>query len=152
MRKNTIRKHFSTLSSDSGAPTKNFWDSVKPFLNDKGPHGNENYSVIEDGKLIRDEERVSEIFNDHYINIIENLTGEKQERSHTGSLNDESQNKREEILDNIIGKYRNHSSIVNIKSNLPVDMDRTMFHFLMMSHQFLSKLLRTEIRHISGDG
>ena len=117
--RNNIRKHFSTLSSDTGAPTKKFWDSVKPFLNDKGSHGNENYSLIEDGKLITDEGRVSEVFNDHYINIVENLIGEKQEGSHAGSLNDKSQNEREEILDNIIGKYRNHPSIVNMKSNLP---------------------------------
>ena len=61
--------------------------------------------------------------------IIENVMGEKQEGSQTGSLKDKSQNEREEILDNIIGKYRNHASIVNIKSNLPVDMDRTMFSF-----------------------
>ena len=76
MRRNNIRKHFSTLSNDTGAPTKKFWDSVTPFLNDKGSHGNENYSLIEDGKLITVEGRVSEIFNDHYINIVENLTGE----------------------------------------------------------------------------
>ena len=63
MRRNNIRKHFSTLSNDTGAPTKKFWDSVTPFLNDKGSHGNENYSLIEDGKLITDEGRVSEIFN-----------------------------------------------------------------------------------------
>ena len=104
MRRNNIRKHFATLSSDACAPTKKFWDSVKPFVNYKGSHGNENYSLIEDGKLIRDEGRVSEIFNDHYVNIIENLTGENQEVSHTGNLNDKSQNEREEILDNIIGK------------------------------------------------
>ena len=62
MRRNNIRKHFSTLSNDTGAPTKKFWDSVTPFLNDKGSHGNENYSLIEDGKLITDEGQVSEIF------------------------------------------------------------------------------------------
>ena len=61
MRRNNIRKHFSTLSSDTGAPTKKFCDLVKHFLNDKGSHGNDNYSLIEDGKLIRNEGRVSEI-------------------------------------------------------------------------------------------
>ena len=112
MRRNNIRKHFFTLSSDTGAPTKKFWDSVKPFLNDKGSHGNENYSLIEDGKLIKDERRVSEIFkderrvseifNDHYMNIVEDLTGEKQEGSHTGSLKDKIQNERHEILMTIL--------------------------------------------------
>ena len=92
MRRDNNRKHFSSLSSDTGTPIKRFWDSVKPFLNDKGSHGKENYSLIKDGKLVRDEGRVSEIFNDHYINIIRNLMGEKQEGSHTGNINDRSQN------------------------------------------------------------
>ena len=62
MRRNIIRKHFSTLSSNTGAPTKRFWDSVKPFLNDKGSHGNENYSLIEDGKFIRAREEFPRFF------------------------------------------------------------------------------------------
>ena len=33
------------------------------------------------------------------------------------------------MLDNIIGKYRNHPSIVKIKSNFPLHMDKTMFQF-----------------------
>ena len=132
MRRNNIRKHLSSRSSDTGTPTKKFWDSVKPFLNDKGSHGNENYSLIEDGNLIREEGRVSEIFNGHYINIIENLIGEKQERSHTGNLHDKSQNEKEEILDNIIGKYR----------NLPVDTDRTMFHFSMAEPSDIIKIIK----------
>ena len=35
MRRKNIRKHFSTLSNDTGTPTKKFWDSVTPFLSDK---------------------------------------------------------------------------------------------------------------------
>ena len=142
MSRNNITKHFSSLSSDTGAPTKKFWDSVKLVLNDNCSHGNENYSLIEDGNLIRDKGRVSEIFNDHYINIIENLTGEKQKGSHTGNLNDKSQNEREKILDNIIGKYINHPSIVNIKSNLPVDLDGTMFHFTKAEPSDIIKIIK----------
>ena len=33
---------------------------------------------------------------------------------------------KEEILDNILQKYRNHPRIVNIKLKLPVDTDMTM--------------------------
>ena len=46
IRRNNIRKHFSSLSSDTGAPNKKFWDSVKPFLNDKGSHGNETIHLL----------------------------------------------------------------------------------------------------------
>ena len=109
---------------------------IKVFMEMKNIH------LFEDGKLIGDEGRVSEIFNDHYIHIIENLTGEKQEGSHTGNLNDKSQNERDDILDNIIGKYRNHPSIVNIKSNFPADIDRIMFHFSMAEPSDIIKIIK----------
>ena len=68
--------------------------------------------------------------------------GEKQKGSHTGNLNDESQNEKEEILDNIIGKYRNHSSIVNVKSNLPVNMDKKMVHFSKAEPSDIIKIIK----------
>ena len=70
-----IRNHFSSLCDNGGIPTKRFWESVKPVLSDKGSHGNENYTFLENGKLIEDHRESSEIFNDHYINDIENITG-----------------------------------------------------------------------------
>ena len=79
MRRKSVKKHFSSLCDENGVPHKKFWDAVQPFLNDKGSHGNENYTLLENGKLIRDNRNISEIFNDHYINIIENITGGKQE-------------------------------------------------------------------------
>ena len=48
--------------------------------------------------------RVSEIFNDHYINIIENITGEKQEELHSDSLRNKNQTGKEEILSGILEK------------------------------------------------
>ena len=39
---------------NSGEPNKKFWDSVKPFLNDKGSHYNEDYVLLENGEPIRD--------------------------------------------------------------------------------------------------
>ena len=68
--------------------------------------------------------------------------GEKQEGSHTGNLNDKSQNEKEEILDNIIGTYRNHPSIVNVKSNLPVDMDKKMVHFSKAEPSDIIKIIK----------
>ena len=69
----------------------------------------------------------SEIFNDRYISIIENITGEKQEGSHSGSINNKNSCEKGEIPDNILEKYSCHPSIVNIKSNLP--QDGATFHF-----------------------
>ena len=65
-RRKTIRNHFTSLCSNSGIPNKNFWESVKPFLSDKGSYGNENYSLSENGQITKDEREISEIFNDYY--------------------------------------------------------------------------------------
>ena len=42
---------------------------------------------MENGQLVRDDKEISEIFNDHYINIIENTTGKKQEQSNSVCIN-----------------------------------------------------------------
>ena len=54
IRRKNIRNYFSSLCDNGGIPTKRFWDSVKPFLSDKGSHGNENYTLLENGNFIED--------------------------------------------------------------------------------------------------
>ena len=60
--------------------------------------------LLENGELIRDNRKISEIFNDQYIDIVENITGKRQEGSHFIGLNNKEQVEKEEILDNIFGK------------------------------------------------
>ena len=91
------------MCSTIGIPNKKFSDSVKPFLSDKGSHGNENYSLLENGQITKDEKEISEIFNDH---VIENITGEKQEGSHSGGINNRNPGEKEEILDTSSGKIQ----------------------------------------------
>ena len=73
IRRKSIWNHFLSLCENGGIPTKRFWESVKPFLSDKGSNGNENYTLLENGKLIEDHREISEIFNDHYINVTEKI-------------------------------------------------------------------------------
>ena len=61
IRRKNIRHHFSSLCDNGG---------IKPFVSDNGSHGNENYILLENGKLIEDNREISEIFNDHNINAI----------------------------------------------------------------------------------
>ena len=90
------------MCSTTGIPNKKFWDSVKPFPSDKGSYGNENYSLLDNDQITKDEKEISEIFNDHYINIIENITGKNQEWSHSGGINNKNLGEEEEILDTIL--------------------------------------------------
>ena len=97
------------------SPQKRVWDSVKPFLGDNGSHRKENYTLLENGKLIEDHREISEVFNDHYIDVIQNITGKKQEGLRSDSLSNRNQTEREEILNSILEKYSGHPSILNIK-------------------------------------
>ena len=67
----------------------------------------------DDEKMITDEKKLVQLFNDHYINIIEWSCGFKPEKVEfdIGSSN------KNEVLCSILDKYRNHSSIVQILKN-----------------------------------
>ena len=136
-----IRNHFSSLCDNSSVPTKQFWDLVKPFLNDKGSHGNENYTLLEKGRLIKDHRQISEIFDDHYINIIENITGEKQEELHSDSLRNKNQTEKKEILSGILEKYSGHPSILNIKQHFS-STGRNLFQFQKAEPSDILKIIQ----------
>ena len=67
----------------------------------------------EDEKIITDEKKLVQLFNDHYINIVERSCGFKPEKVEfdIGSSN------KNEVLSSILDKYRNHPSIVKILKN-----------------------------------
>ena len=52
VRRKSIKEHFSSLSTNTDVPNRKFWDTVKPSLNDKGYHGNENITLLEDGEIL----------------------------------------------------------------------------------------------------
>ena len=62
--------YFQRVTEDGG---KRFWQATKPFISDKGTHGNEEYILEENGVLIKDPEEVSKIFIDFYTNIFGTL-------------------------------------------------------------------------------
>ena len=61
------------------------------------------------------EKTLAELFNENYINIIENSSGIK-----LNSEGDSSTPTRDKYnLKEIIQKYKTHSSVLNIKNNCP---------------------------------
>ena len=67
----------------------------------------------DDEKMITDKKKLVQLFNDHYINIVEGSCGFKPEKLEfdIGSSN------KNEVLSSILDKYRNHPSIVKILKN-----------------------------------
>ena len=74
------------------------------------------------------------------MNIIKNITGEKKEGSHFADLNNKEQTERERILEDILQKYSQHPSILNIKTNFPADRD--VFQFSKAKPSDIIKIIR----------
>ena len=67
----------------------------------------------DDEKMITDEKKLVQLFNDHYINIVEWSCGFKPENVEIdfGPCNENG------VLSSILDKYRNHPSIVKVHEN-----------------------------------
>ena len=87
--------------------------TVKPFLSNKGVLAGTDISLIKDDKIVTDDHDLYEIFNDYYINIVENTSGKKLSSiANANSIDDDR-----EIVRLILDKYKDHQSILAIVQN-----------------------------------
>ena len=90
--KQSKKKYFQENASEGSASSKSFWNTVKPFISNKGTLANDNIIIeapsdstinvkggasvfIKAKDEIRDEKVLVEMFNNHYINIVEKSSG-----------------------------------------------------------------------------
>ena len=57
--------------------SKNFWHTVKSFLTNNDCISNDFIGIENEGNLIRNEQELVELFDEHYINIVENSSDKK---------------------------------------------------------------------------
>ena len=107
------KKQFFKNSCKKGTTTnKEFWNLVKPFLTNKGSFSNDFITIKdENGNFIDDERELVEMFNNHYINIVEKTSGKPPDDSFKNYTNN-----RDIVLE-VIKKYEHHPSIKTIKNN-----------------------------------
>ena len=113
IRRKSIKHYFSNIASNGVVTNKNFWKAIKPILTNKGCLEESDIMLRDDEKMITDEKKLVQLFNDHYINIVERSCGFKPEKVEfdIGSSN------KNEVLSSVLEKYRNHPSIVKILKN-----------------------------------
>ena len=99
------KAYFESVTQIGG---KRFWEAIKSFVTDKGTHGNEEYILEENGSLIKDPEKVSEIYIEYYTNIVEHATGRPP-------VNIPLTSETTDIIDDILGYYENHAGVSSIK-------------------------------------
>ena len=108
---------FKEATKDGIISNKKFWSTVKAFLTNKGGISNDFITVENDGDLISNEKEIVELFNQNYINIVENSSGKKP--SSLGDCLNTSQDKL--TVKEITSVYSNYPSIQKIKSDFNTD-------------------------------
>ena len=117
------KEFFSEAINDGIMTNKKFWRTAKPFLTNNGYISNDFIGIENDGNLICNEQKLVELFNKHYINMVEKTSGEKPL-----SLANSSDVAQDEMtVKDIISVCSNHPSIHKIK-NLCVPENK--FHVL----------------------
>ena len=69
------RDFFKEGTKDGIMTNKNFWHTVKPFLTNNCCISNDFIGIENEGNLICNEQELAELFNEHYINIVEKSSG-----------------------------------------------------------------------------
>ena len=115
------------------ATNETFWNRVRPFITNKGTISDENIKIkaeenqnikiknknknklvfIKTNDYIKDESVLVEMFNNHYINIVEKTAGITLESLEDSSLSEND----EETVNKILKHSENHPNVSKIKCN-----------------------------------
>ena len=129
-RKNKKRYFEYVAKNKNFATSKIFWNTVRPCITNKGTVSDENIKIkaeenqniktknknksklvsIKTNDLIKDESVLVEIFNNHYITIVEKTSGIAPESFGDSSLPEND----EETVHKILKHYENHPSVSKI--------------------------------------
>ena len=106
-----------SLDLNNVCDNKTFWATVKHLFSNKIKSA-ENIVLSENGKLIKGEEEVTNIFNDFFVNIVPNLDIRTQHE-----FFNKTHNSKDPIA-NAISKYENHPNIILIKRHTTVTEEK----------------------------
>ena len=112
---------------DSITGTKNFWNTVKPFMTDKGV-STRNITLVNNNKVVCTDREIANTMNNFFSNAVKslNLQSDPYLLKET-SINDP--------IDKIIDKYQTHPSVIRIKEKV----NASLFSFTEVSHEELER-------------
>ena len=151
--KRSKKNYFENAGGENSSNSKKFWNKVKPFITNKGEISNDNIIIktqneenikvkgmekemhVEANELIKDDKILVELFNKHYINIVEKTSG---------NAPDCLGNPENPILDKstvleIINKYKDHPSILKIKE---LNITTNSFDFPEATPEAINKIIK----------
>ena len=106
---NTKRAYYKSIQAKSIENDKQFWKTVKPLFSNTNPMS-EKITLIENGKILSNDEEVAECFNEYFINITDGMGIDP-------SLKEVYENMTvNEMVVRAVKKYEHHPSIKRIKA------------------------------------
>ena len=108
--KKTKRSYFSNLNTKRAVDNKKFWKTVKSSFSDKS-NNFEIITLVENDSIASDGNKVANIFNEYFNNLLEDLNLNVPENLVNHYC------KGEGPVSLTILKYQNHPSITSIKKN-----------------------------------
>ena len=113
IRRKAIINHFKKATKNGLISNQAFWDLVKPFLSNKGALVGSDIPIVKNSKIITDDQELTELFNEYYVNLVENTSGKKPCRvADTTDIDDDRH-----IVRLILEKNKNHPSVLAIVQN-----------------------------------
>ena len=70
---NLNRKAKKEYIANSSTSTQGFWKTIKPFFSSKGSICDERILLVDNGKVVSNEEKISSIFNLYFNRITDDL-------------------------------------------------------------------------------
>ena len=120
--------YYENLDLNDINDNKKFWTTVKPLFCSK-IKSVENITLNENGKLVRDEKEVANIFNDFFVIIVPN-SGIDTERDFLNT-----RNISHNPIENAIYKYENHPSVIAIKKHMKDTSSSLSFKTVTKEHE-----------------
>ena len=136
MRRKYIKSYFQDISKEGLVTNKSFWNFVKSFLTNKSCHTQNEIMLIVNGKIIVAASGLVEIFNDHYITIVEKSSGQKP----CNYVSDRNSLEDDVVINEIVQLYSNHPSILKIRENF--NSPQTVEQFNSVTNSEIHKLLK----------
>ena len=71
LKRASIRQYFAERCSNN---SKDFWKTIQPFMSDKHENKGRHISILEDNRIISNDNEVCNVFNDFFVNMASNLS------------------------------------------------------------------------------
>ena len=133
-----MKMYLNKLAADGIVTNKSFWKFINPFLKNKSCHAQNDIMLIQNDEIITEEKDLVEIFNKHYINIVEKSSGIKPVNvamMHNICDNDTAINVITEV-------YKNHPNVAKIKEIIGKTTTKSSFKFDSVTRPYITTLLK----------